>query len=49
MAASHPHVFQPSIADESEIRKLAVNHFLLDRDILQLRPATGDDFPNRIQ
>jgi hypothetical protein len=27
MAASHPHLFQSSVADESEIRKLVVNHF----------------------
>jgi hypothetical protein len=45
MAASHPHLFQASAVDESEIRKLVVNHFLLDRTVLQWRPATGEDIP----
>jgi hypothetical protein len=27
MAASHPHLFHQSIADESEIRKLVKNYF----------------------
>jgi hypothetical protein len=43
MAASHPHLFQSSVADESEIRKLVVNHFLPDHAVLQWCPATGED------
>jgi hypothetical protein len=43
MAASHLHIFQSSIVDESEIRKLVANHFLLDRVVLQWRPAIGED------
>jgi hypothetical protein len=39
MAASHPQLFQVSIVDESEIRKLIVNHFLPDHAMLQWRPA----------
>jgi hypothetical protein len=51
MAASHPHLFQPSVADESEIRKLVANHFLLDCVVLQWRPAAGEDIltPNTIE
>jgi hypothetical protein len=45
MATSHPHLFQASIADESEICKLIVNHFLPDRVVLQWHPATGKDLP----
>jgi hypothetical protein len=45
MAASHPHLFQPSIVDESEIRKLVVDHFLPDRAMLQRCPTTGEDIP----
>jgi hypothetical protein len=45
VAASHPHLFQPSIADESKICKLVVNHFLPDRTILQWHPAAGEDIP----
>jgi hypothetical protein len=45
MAASHPHLFQPSVVDESEICNLVVNHFLLDRAILQWCPAAGEDIP----
>jgi hypothetical protein len=45
MAASHLHLFQPSIVDESEIHRLAVNHFLPDCVVLQWRPTAGDDFP----
>jgi hypothetical protein len=45
MDALHPHLFQASAVDESEIRKLVVNHFLLDRTVLQWRPATGEDIP----
>jgi hypothetical protein len=45
MAALHPHLFQSSVVDESEIRKLAANHFLSDRAVLQWRPTTGEDLP----
>jgi hypothetical protein len=45
MDASHPHLFQSSITNESEIRKLVTNHFLLDRAVLQCRPTTGEDLP----
>jgi hypothetical protein len=45
MAASHSHLFQLSVANESEIRKLVVNHFLSDRAMLQWRPAAGEDLP----
>jgi hypothetical protein len=45
MAASHPHLFQVSASDESEIQKLIANHFLLDRAVLQWRPAAGEDIP----
>jgi hypothetical protein len=45
IATSHLHLFQPSVAEESEIHKLVVNHFLLDRVILQWRPAAGKDIP----
>jgi hypothetical protein len=45
MAASHPHLFQQSVADESEIHQLVTNYFLLDRVMLQWRPATGEDIP----
>jgi hypothetical protein len=45
MAASHPHLFQSSVADESEIHKLVVNHFLLCYAMLQWRPAVGEDIP----
>jgi hypothetical protein len=43
MAASHPHLFQSSVAYETEIHKLVVNHFLPDRAMLQWRPAAGED------
>jgi hypothetical protein len=43
MATSHPHLFQSSIADESEICKLVSNHILLDRVVLQWHPTTGED------
>jgi hypothetical protein len=43
MSASHPHLFQASMTDESEIRKLIVNHFLPDHTMPQWRPATGED------
>jgi hypothetical protein len=45
MAASHLHLFQASIADESDIHKLVVNHFLPDRVMLKWRPAAGEDLP----
>jgi hypothetical protein len=45
MAASHPHLFQQSIADENKIRKLVKNHFLLDRVVLQWHPTAGEDIP----
>jgi hypothetical protein len=45
MAASHPHLFHQSIADESEIRKLVKNYFFLDRAMLQWQPAAGEDIP----
>jgi hypothetical protein len=35
MAASHPHLFQPSVTDESEIRKLTASYFLPDCEVLQ--------------
>jgi hypothetical protein len=34
MAALHPHLFQPSLVDENETRKLVVNHFLPDYVVL---------------
>jgi hypothetical protein len=34
MAASHLHLFEASVADESEIHKLVANHFLPDRAVL---------------
>jgi hypothetical protein len=48
MAASHPHLFQSSIVDESEIHKLVVNHFLLNRAMLQWHLSTGKDLPTPI-
>jgi hypothetical protein len=45
MAASHPHLFQSSIADESEIHKLVVNHFLPDRVVLQWHLTAVEDLP----
>jgi hypothetical protein len=45
MAASHPHLFQPSVADENEICKLIQSYFLLYREVLQWCPATGEDIP----
>jgi hypothetical protein len=45
MAASHLHLFQSSIIDERWIRKLAVNHFLPDRAVLQWHPVAGEDLP----
>jgi hypothetical protein len=43
IAVSHPHLFQPSVSNENEIRKLVVNHFLLDRAVIQWRHAVGED------
>jgi hypothetical protein len=43
MAASHPHLFQSPVVDESEICKLIANHFPSDHAVLQWRPATGED------
>jgi hypothetical protein len=45
MVTSHPHLFQTSVADESEIHKLNANHFLPDCAVLQWCPATGEDLP----
>jgi hypothetical protein len=45
MAASHPHMFQQSTADEIKILKLVENHFLPDRAMLQWWPAIGEDIP----
>jgi hypothetical protein len=45
MATSHLHLFQSFVADESEIHKLVVNHFLSDRIVLQWHPAIGEDLP----
>jgi hypothetical protein len=45
MAASHPQLFQPFIADENEICKVIAGHFLPDCEVLQWRPATGEDIP----
>jgi hypothetical protein len=45
MAASHPHLFHPSVADENEICKLIKSYFLSDREVLQWRPAAGEDIP----
>jgi hypothetical protein len=43
MDASHPHLFQRSVADENEIHKLVKNHFLPDQAVLQWRRAVGED------
>jgi hypothetical protein len=45
MVASHPHLFQLSIADESEIRMLIANYFLLDCAVLQWHPIAREDIP----
>jgi hypothetical protein len=45
MAASHPHLFQSSITDESEIHKLVANHFLLNCTVLQWWPIAREDLP----
>jgi hypothetical protein len=45
MAASHPHLFQLSVMDESEIRKLVAHHFHPNHAVLQWCPAAGEDIP----
>jgi hypothetical protein len=45
MVASHPHLFQASVVDESKICMLDVNHFLPDRIVLQWRPVADEDLP----
>jgi hypothetical protein len=45
MAASHPHFFQSSVMNEEEICKLIVSSFLPNWDVLQWRPAVGEDIP----
>jgi hypothetical protein len=45
MVASHPHLFQASVVDESKIRMLDVNHFLPDCIVLQWRPVADEDLP----
>jgi hypothetical protein len=45
MAATHLHLFQSSVIDESKIHKLIANHFLLDRAMLQWCPITSEHLP----
>jgi hypothetical protein len=45
MDTSHSHLFHQSIIDESEIRKVVVNYFLLDRAMLQWHPTAREDIP----
>jgi hypothetical protein len=45
MPASHPHLFEPSIADENDIRKLIVNFFLPNHIVLQWHPTAREDIP----
>jgi hypothetical protein len=45
MTAKHPHLFQQSITDESEIRQLVTKHFLPDHAVLQWHPAIEEDIP----
>jgi hypothetical protein len=45
MAASHPHMFSQSAANESGIFKLVEHHFLLNRVILQWWSTIGEDIP----
>jgi hypothetical protein len=45
MAASHPHLFQSSVVDESMIHKLVVNHFLPYHAVLQWSLTVGEDLP----
>jgi hypothetical protein len=44
-SSSHPHLLQPSVTNEGEIRKLIVSYFLPDCEVLQWRPAAGEDIP----
>jgi hypothetical protein len=46
MATSHLHLFHPSVVDKKEIRKLVANYFLLNRVMLQWRPAAREDIPS---
>jgi hypothetical protein len=41
----HPHLVQPSVADENQIGKLVVSHFLLDCEVLQWHPAASEGIP----
>jgi hypothetical protein len=43
MATSHPHLFQPSVSDENEVRNLVAYHFLPDRTVLQFCPGADED------
>jgi hypothetical protein len=45
MAASYLKMFQKFTADESEILKLAENHFLPDCEVLLWRTTKADDIP----
>jgi hypothetical protein len=45
MAASHSHMFQSSITDESEVCKLVANHFLPDCVVLRWCHAASEDLP----
>jgi hypothetical protein len=45
MAASHPHLFQSYVVDESEIHKLIANNFLPDCVVLQWHPTAREDIP----
>jgi hypothetical protein len=45
MTALHPHLFQQSIVDESEIHQLVTNYFLSDHVVLQWHPAAEEDIP----
>jgi hypothetical protein len=45
LAASQPHLFQPSIVDVIMIRKLIVSYFLPDCEVMQWRPAASEDIP----
>jgi hypothetical protein len=45
MAASHLHLFQQSVLDEKENRKLVKNHCLPVQAMLQWRPTAGEGIP----
>jgi hypothetical protein len=45
VAASHKHLFLPSVTNENEFCKLIKSYFLLDPKVLQWHPATGEDIP----